>query len=225
MALILNIETSASVCSVCVAQDGKLIDWRENTEHNSHARVLTLLIEDLAGKNGLKLSRLDAIAVSAGPGSYTGLRIGVSVAKGLCYALNKPLIAVSTLKALAQGILLNHPAENSVLMPVIDAGRQEIYTALYKTNSEEIWEPTPVIVDSQLEERLSVFENIYIGGNAAAKCKELLHAKNVKFIENIFFDSRYMVNLAEALATQRCFENTAYFEPHYLKAFQSKKPG
>ncbi|MFN8287155.1 MAG: tRNA (adenosine(37)-N6)-threonylcarbamoyltransferase complex dimerization subunit type 1 TsaB [Chitinophagales bacterium] len=225
MALILNIETSSSVCSVCLAQNGTLVDWRENTDHNSHARVLTVLIEDLASKNNLKLAQLDAVAVSAGPGSYTGLRIGTSVAKGLCYALNKPLIAVSTLKALAQGILAHNTSENALFMPVIDAGRQEIYTALYSSKGEEIWSPFPVIIDEQLDEKLSVFENIYIGGNATPKCKELLHAKNVKFIENIFFDSRYMINLAEELAHRQLFESTAYFEPHYLKAFQTKRPG
>lgn len=224
MALILNIETTAGICSVNIARHGDLIDWTENREHNSHARVLVPLIDSLLKRNDVRLHELDAVAVSAGPGSYTGLRIGTSVAKGICYAINKPLIAVSTLKALAEGIKSSIETADTLLMPVIDAGRQEIYTALYSTAGEEIWPPAPVIVDMQLKEKISVFENIVIGGNAVLKCEEVLEQKNVKFIQNVFFDSRYMIKLADESAMQRHFENTAYFEPHYLKAFHSTKP-
>ena len=131
MALILNIETSSPVCSVCVAKDGAVFAFKESREPNSHARLLTVMIDELFSENKLSFQQLDGIAVSAGPGSYTGLRIGVSVAKGLCYALNKPLISVPTLSSLAEGIKQKVKVTDVFFMPVMDARRMDIYTAVY----------------------------------------------------------------------------------------------
>ena len=131
MSLILNIETSSTICSVCLAKDGLLLGHRQDKQGNSHARVLTVFIEELMQKHQLSFHQLDAIAVSAGPGSYTGLRIGTSTAKGLCYALNKPLIAVPTLAAMADGVIRQTNDSNAAFMPALDARRMDIYTAVF----------------------------------------------------------------------------------------------
>ena len=142
MSLILNLETSTQICSVSLSEDGNVIGWKEDSEGRNHAKLLTVFIEDLLKEKGLNPEDLDAIAVSKGPGSYTGLRIGVSAAKGMAYALSIPLISVNTLKMLASGYLQNHQElrsqQNILVCPMIDARRMEVYSAIYDTSLSEI---------------------------------------------------------------------------------------
>lgn len=179
--------------------------------------MLTTLIDEVCKTTGINLKQLEAIAVSAGPGSYTGLRIGASVAKGLCYGLNKPLIAVSTLAALAEGIKEKIYDKETILMPVIDAGRNEIYTALYRYDGTEIWAPAPVLLLESLKIQLDGLGKITIGGNATDKCKAFFKEETIKFSENVLFDSKLMTTIAYRKHLTRTYENPAYFEPHYLK--------
>ena len=222
MALILNIETTSPVCSVCLAKDGAVVDFRESREANSHARLLTVMIEELASSNRISFQELEAVAVSAGPGSYTGLRIGVSAAKGLCYALNKPLISVPTLFSLAHGIQQKIKSATAFYMPVMDARRMDIYTAVYDNEGNEVLKTACLTVNEESEKIIASFGDIYIGGNAVNKCKSIFTASNIHFVDEVDCDSRWMINIAEEKYRQNDFENTAYFEPVYLKEFTGK---
>ena len=222
MALILNIETASPVCSVCLAKDEALIDFREDKTGNSHAKILTVFIDELFKNNNIPIGELDAVAVSSGPGSYTGLRIGVSVAKGLCYALNKPLIAVPTLQALANGIRQKQKVESSFLMPVMDARRMDIYTAIYDFELKEIRKTDCATVNVEFENSLKAFEKIIIGGNAAEKCRPILASEKFSFTEN-YCDSRSMIHISFEKYMKQRFEDLVYFEPFYLKEFPVKK--
>ena len=222
MPLILNIETSSTICSVCLAKDGVLIDYREDKQGNSHARVLTVFIEDLMQKNNIAFNQLDAIAVSAGPGSYTGLRIGTSTAKGLCYALNKPFIAVPTLLAMANGVAKKMNEPSAAYMPALDARRMDIYTAVFDATGNELIKTQAVIVDSALAEQISSFEKLFVFGSGAEKCKEVFKSDTVHFIADIHCDARFMIPISEAKAHNNQFEDLAYFEPYYLKEFGAK---
>lgn len=222
MALILNIETSTTVCSVCLAKDDLVIDYREDKSGNSHAKILTLFIDELFKSNNILLSELDAVAVSAGPGSYTGLRIGVSVAKGLCYALNKPLISVPTLLALATGIKQKHNSPNAHYIPVIDARRLDVYTAVFNYELSEVVQISCSTLNETFESTLNGLENICIGGNALAKCQQALTSPKYTYVEGVDCDARSMVRISNKKYLKNEFENTAYFEPFYLKEFPAK---
>lgn len=224
MPLILNIETSTTICSVCIARDGQVLDIREDRQGTSHARVLTVFIQDLLQKNRIGFNDLDAIAVSAGPGSYTGLRIGVSVAKGLCYALNKPLIAIPTLQALAIGVRKSAEEVKASYMPVIDARRMDVYTAIFDYQGNETMPARAVTIDAQFAEEIAPFGKIIIGGNAATKCREVLNSSDIIFVEKVECNARWMVEFSEAAALNSSFADLAYFQPFYLKEFTSKSP-
>ena len=185
MALILNIETSSTICSVCLAKDGVLVDYRQDKQGNSHARVLTVFIEELMKENNLALSDLDAIAVSAGPGSYTGLRIGTSVAKGLCYALNKPLIGVPTLAAMAGAMLIKANDQFATYMPAIDARRMEIYTAVFDAEGREILTTRAAIVDEHFTELVKPFGKLIVAGSGAEKCKLIFKSSYIRVLDSI----------------------------------------
>ena len=219
MALILNIETSSPVCSVCLAKDGMLIDFREDLKGNSHAKILTIFIDELFSKNKISIAELDAVAVSAGPGSYTGLRIGTSVAKGLCYALNKPLIAVPTLLSLATGIQQKQNISSAYYMPVMDARRMDVYTTIFDSSLNEVRKTSCATLNEEFEKSLDGLGNIYIGGNAANKCRQVFTLGNFTFNEEIYCDSRNMVSISHKKYLNNEFENMAYFEPFYLKEF------
>jgi tRNA threonylcarbamoyladenosine biosynthesis protein TsaB len=222
MPLILNIETSSTICSVCVAKDGQLIDLREDKQGNSHARVLTVFIGDLMQKNKLALNDLDAIAVSAGPGSYTGLRIGTSTAKGLCYALNKPLIAVPTLLAMADGVMKKINEPTAVFMPALDARRMDIYTTVFDVNNKELMPTQAVTVNIALAEQLEPFNNVFVFGSGAEKCREVFKSAAIHFVPDIYCNAAYMIPVSEGKAKNKQFEDLAYFEPYYLKEFGAK---
>ncbi len=230
MALILNIETSTSVCSVALARDSKLLSVKEIDGENSHSSVITLFIDEVIKKAGVELSSLDAIAVSKGPGSYTGLRIGVSTAKGLCYAIDKPLIAVSTLQSMAYRMskryISKNPKNNPEVLfcPMIDARRMEVYAALYDVNNCIIRNISADIINKDSYSNFLEKRKVYFFGNGASKCKALLsHNKNAVFIDNMNASAVNMIDLAEKKYQEKDFEDLAYFEPFYLKDFLANK--
>ncbi len=222
MPLILNIETSTTICSVCLAQGETVIDYREDRTGNSHAKILTVFIEELFKSKNLPLSALDAVAVSSGPGSYTGLRIGTSAAKGLCYALNKPLISVPTLLALAIGIQQKQQVPSAYYMPVLDARRMDAYIALYDSDLNEVRQTNCITLNEEFENSIDGLGNIYIGGNATEKCRQAFSSPNLIYTEQVDCDARNMVRISNKKYLKNEFENTAYFEPFYLKEFPEK---
>ncbi|RLD35750.1 MAG: tRNA (adenosine(37)-N6)-threonylcarbamoyltransferase complex dimerization subunit type 1 TsaB [Bacteroidetes bacterium] len=223
MGLIINIETATQVCSVALAKDGELLAIRELNEKNVHAEVLTNFIQEVIDESSLTLKDLDAIAVSMGPGSYTGLRIGLSTAKGLCYSLDKPLIAISSLQAMAQYAafeLQDKLKKNTLLTPMIDARRMEVYTAFYKTDITEASKIAPHIFseESFIEEEKE--HELILTGDGCAKSQELFsERKNIHIYPEILSSSKGMVPLSEKKWIAQDFEDIAYFEPFYLKEF------
>lgn len=223
MAQILSIETGTEVCSVALARDGELISLRESTEGRNHAHNLALYIKEILDENDIYAQELDAVAVSGGPGSYTGLRIGVSTAKGICYALGKPLIAISSLQSLANialeeynaGIVEIENPDTSVLCPMIDARRMEVYTQLFNMKLRKMSEIEAKIIDPI---SFAEYENLIIFGDGAAKCKQILTSDNVHLVR-IASSARGMVSIAQDLFDANQFVDTAYYEPLYLKNF------
>ncbi|RLD89712.1 MAG: tRNA (adenosine(37)-N6)-threonylcarbamoyltransferase complex dimerization subunit type 1 TsaB [Bacteroidetes bacterium] len=225
MAFILNIETATRVCSVALAIDGVVTSIRESHVANSHSELITLFAEEVMNEAGIPFSRLDAISVSMGPGSYTGLRIGVSTAKGLCYSLDKPLIAISTLKAMAAGMAGLVEDDQFLLCPMIDARRMEVYAAVYDLQLRELRPTEAVIVDDQSFGELLESHNILFAGDGAPKCKEVLsHQQHAVFHDEFHPSTRYMATLSEQKFRQNVFEDVAYFEPFYLKDFVAGIP-
>jgi tRNA threonylcarbamoyladenosine biosynthesis protein TsaB len=216
MSYILNIETSTKNCSVALSKNGKLIDAIDYKEEGySHAEKLHVFIEQLVSKNTLSLKDLSAIAVSKGPGSYTGLRIGVSTAKGLSYALNIPLIAISTLEHMAHQI---HD-KNAFIIPIIDARRMEVYSAVFDSTQTKIREIKAEIIDeNSFSEYLSKKKTFFIG-DAVKKVKEVIKHPNAVFIENSYPSAKEMTSLSYKKLVDKDFVDTAYFEPFYLKDF------
>jgi len=231
MALILNIETSTEVCSVTLAEDGKLLFKKESLEGLNHSKILTVFIEDLFKENNIQPKMIDAVAVSKGPGSYTGLRIGVSVAKGLCYGLNIPLISVNSLEIL--GIFaakntdkyqLTNDGKPVLFCPMIDARRMEVYTALYNINGEEIRPVSAEIIDEHFLSDLFESHKILFFGNGAEKCKTLIKNANALFVGPMATSAEYMQVISEEKFSKKQFEDVAYFEPFYLKNFVATIP-
>lgn len=227
MALILSIETATEICSVALSQNEEILAVKESGGTNEHSALLNIFIRDVMAMAGLELSALDAVAVSMGPGSYTGLRIGVSSAKGLCYALDKPLISVSTLQALAAKTLMDYPAleeENTLVCPMIDARRMEVYMALYGKSLQLVSPVSAVVIDSNSFSSYTG-KRIAVVGNGAEKCRDILaNDKNVAFPGLILPSAVAISKLALEKYTMSSFEDTAYFEPFYLKDFIAGVP-
>jgi tRNA threonylcarbamoyladenosine biosynthesis protein TsaB len=222
MALLLSMESSSKTCSVALHNENGLIASYTISEERSHSKVITVLIEKLIKENKFLMRNIDAVAISKGPGSYTGLRIGVSTAKGLCYALEKPLIAINTLQAMAYQI--DKTIYNDYLLcPMIDARRMEVYTALFDSSNCFITETEAKIIDeNSFNERL-VSNKILFFGDGSLKCQSLLSRhKNAYFIEDMNPSAIYIGHLALESFNKRSFEDLAYFEPFYLKDFVSK---
>jgi tRNA threonylcarbamoyladenosine biosynthesis protein TsaB len=226
VSLILNIETATAVCSVALSQNGNLLALVEEKKANAHAENITLFVEKVFEKSGKKISDIDAVAVSAGPGSYTGLRIGMSTAKGLCFALDKPLIAISTLKSMANGVVKKFPAQEGVLLPLLDARRMEVYCAAYDLQLNELIAPCAKIMDEFAFKELLVKSPVYFFGDGSEKCKSLYSKnKDAIFIDDFFPSAISMVELAEEKFARKDFENSALIEPFYLKEFYGVKSG
>ena len=221
---ILQIETATAVCSVALSIDGKTVSIKEESGQNLHASNLTLFIESVMQNSELNLSDLDAIAISKGPGSYTGLRIGVSTAKGLCYALDKPLVAIETLKMMAAGFVLEKPDYEGLICPMIDARRMEVYTTVLDGNLNVLEETSAKIIDEQsFSELLSNYKITFLG-DGAAKCADVLNHPNALFSDSNFNSAGNMSSLALNAFTHANFEDVAYFEPFYLKDFVLTQP-
>lgn len=215
MSLILNIETATKNCSVALSKDGKTIACKEIAEQNfSHAEKLHVFIADLLAENQLNFSNLSAIAVSQGPGSYTGLRIGVSSAKGLCYALNIPMIAIDTLQLLALQIQI----DEGVIIPMIDARRMEVFSAFYDKNHNQIRNTQAEIIDEKSYQEIS--DKIHLVGDGTEKFNNILIDDKFVFHSNIIFPSATQMSLLSFdKFKNRDFVDVAYFEPFYLKDF------
>lgn len=225
MALLLNIETSAQVCSVCLSKDGKVIEMRENQDGKSHATSLTPYIEEIFNSCEYTLKDIDAVVISKGPGSYTGLRIGVSTAKGICYALNKPLIAINTLKSVCNGLIQNNDLDKKALfVPLIDARRMEVYSAIFDFDLNEKREIKAEIIDENSFDEFLTDQKVYMFGDGAEKCKNIIHHENAEFVDDILPSSAYLIELAELAFKQKDFVDVAYFEPFYLKDFIATIP-
>jgi tRNA threonylcarbamoyladenosine biosynthesis protein TsaB len=224
MALILNIETSTTVCSVALAINGNPSIIRATHDANSHAEMLTVLIDEILKTAGIQVSGLDAVAVSQGPGSYTGLRIGVSTAKGLCFSADIPLIAVDTLQAMAHGAKRHHPAYNR-LCPMIDARRMEVYCAVYDEDVNTIHETKAMIIDGDSFSELLDTHTVLFFGDGAGKCKSVLAENpNAHFLDDFHPSATFMSPLSYRKFLSGEFANLAYFEPYYLKDFLAGKP-
>lgn len=228
MAYLLHIDTATQVCSVALSKDDTLIGLRESMEANVHSRFLTVFIGALLEESEIAYNQLDAISVSMGPGSYTGLRIGVSAAKGFCYGLDIPLISVPTMKSMAAGALevFHEKTENgSLLCPMIDARRMEVYTALFNTQLEQLMETDALIIDeNSFAEKLSKYKILFFGNGASKTAAILGDHPNVIYPGKFEISSRYMVKLAWQKFRSGDFEDVAYFEPYYLKDFVAGKP-
>ncbi|MCL3780393.1 tRNA (adenosine(37)-N6)-threonylcarbamoyltransferase complex dimerization subunit type 1 TsaB [Prolixibacteraceae bacterium JC049] len=227
MALILNIESSTEVCSVALGKEGKLVTYRENKEGLNHATLLTVFVEEILAEQNISINDIDAIAVSEGPGSYTGLRIGVSAAKGLCYAAQKPLIAISPLQAMASEAQKHINSEvldsSTILCPMMDARRMEVYSAQFDLHLNTKKETTAEIISEESFASELTDHQLYFFGNGAEKCKTIIQHNNAKFIDNIHTSARFMIELSEQKFQQNNFVDVAYFEPFYLKDFVAIK--
>ena len=215
MALILNIETATKNCSVALSKAGKTLAIRELSEQNfSHAEKLHVFIEELFLETNLKLQDLNAVAVSQGPGSYTGLRIGVSAAKGLCYALSIPLIALDTLEILARKIQVN----SGIIIPMIDARRLEVFSAFFDSSFTKIRAIKAEVIDENSYQEES--EILHLIGDGAMKFKEILTDEKFHYYPEIQFPSAAEMGLISFQKFEnKQFEDVAYFEPFYLKDF------
>ncbi len=222
---ILNIETSTGVCSVSVSDKDAILAARESRIDRSHASMLTVFIGEAMAEAGIDYNELSGVAVSRGPGSYTGLRIGVSAAKGICYGADIPLIALDTLLIMARGLLRNIADNDGLLLcPMIDARRMEVYTALYDTAGTRVKDITAeIIVNDSFKDYLDERKIIFFG-DGSGKCRDTLKHPNAVFIEGIYPSACYMAQLSFKAFAEKKFEDTAYFEPFYLKDFLATTP-
>ncbi|WP_295772497.1 tRNA (adenosine(37)-N6)-threonylcarbamoyltransferase complex dimerization subunit type 1 TsaB [uncultured Mucilaginibacter sp.] len=224
MSLILQIETATTACSVAIASQNEILAVKELNQRNVHAEVITVFIEEVFAALQMQYADIDAVAVSSGPGSYTGLRIGVSTAKGLCYGLDKPLIAVETLQAMANGMAELINDEDLLLCPMIDARRMEVYTALFDAKGNRLQPTTAEIIDEHSFASVLEQQKVLFFGDGAAKCQEVLGKwSNARFETDFINSAKHLSKGAfEAFSSQK-FEDVAYFEPFYLKDFIAGK--
>lgn len=227
MATILNIETSTEVCSVALTSEGQVLDHRENYEGQTHATLLSQYVKEMLDYARTRELRIDAIAVSIGPGSYTGLRIGLSEAKGLAFGLQVPLIGVNTLKLLTVSTMFHHfiDDEKVLFIPMIDARRMEVYTAAYDSALEPVVEPQAMILDeSSFSNLLSQGYTLVVMGNGSDKSRQVLKHDRIRFVEGIKPVAVDMLALSEKAYREQDFIDVAYSTPLYLKDFQATKP-
>lgn len=225
MPCILHIETSTKVCSVALSEDGKLLYHHEDFDGPGHSETSGVYVDEALSFANSHAIPVDAVAVSMGPGSYTGLRIGVSLAKGVCYGRALPLIAVPTLKVLCVPVLLGKEElpEDALLVPMIDARRMEVYSAVYDRSLKEV---RPIQADVVTSETYQEYLNrgpVYFFGNGAQKCQAVIQHPNARFIEGIHPLAKNMFPLAERSMHLKEFQDVAYFEPFYLKEFVAIK--
>ncbi len=226
MSCILNIDTSTNVCSVAVSQDGACIFDKEDHSGPNHAERLGAFVDEALSFIDNHAIPLDAVAVSCGPGSYTGLRIGVSMAKGICYGRDVKLLAVPTLELLCVPVLLREMVtdDDALLCPMLDARRMEVYAQLFTRSLREVRPIQADVVDADTYREYLDKHPVYFFGNGAMKCKEVIDHPNAHFIEGIEALAKNMLPLAERRMAREEFEDVAYFVPFYLKDFVAKQP-
>ena len=231
--MILCLETATPSCSVALVHNGEVLAYEEDPKGQNHSEKITLFIDSVMKKAGISYNQLDAVAVSMGPGSYTGLRIGVSTAKGICYAVSKPLIAVETLEAMAYGgkLVISSKVEKSslngniMLVPAIDARRMEVYAAIFNENVNKIKDTEAVIIDESSFADLKNNHHLYLFGDGADKCAELFaNDDKITVIKDFYCSARYMNTIAQQKLNNKDFVDVAYFEPFYLKDFVPGTP-
>ncbi|MBF1428212.1 tRNA (adenosine(37)-N6)-threonylcarbamoyltransferase complex dimerization subunit type 1 TsaB [Hoylesella nanceiensis] len=225
MSCILNIETSTNACSVAVSQDGSCIFNKEDHEGPNHAVILGVFVQEALSFIDSHAIPLDAVAVSCGPGSYTGLRIGLSMAKGICYGRDVKLIAIPTLELMCVPLLLGEKIneENALLCPMIDARRMEVYSQFFDRALNEVRSISADIVENNTYDDILAQQPVYFFGNGAEKCHEVLTHHNAHIIEGIVPLAKNMYPLAEKRMANEQFEDVAYFVPFYLKDFVAKE--
>ena len=208
---ILHLETATKVCSLAISNNGTVISIKETVSDGyTHSESLTLFIQDVLNQAQLTLADLSAVSVSAGPGSYTGLRIGLSTAKGLCFALNIPLIAIDTLTALKNVM----PSGEMPVIPMLDARRMEVYAQVFDADGQTLQEIDAIVLT---EDSFSDFEPFIVLGDGAAKCKEMWGHRNITWNENVLSSAKGQASIAYEKFQKKEFENLAYFSPIYLK--------
>lgn len=223
MAYILYIETTTKNCSVALAENNNLLDEKEiSSENYSHSENLTIFIKEIIEKNNLKFNQLNAVAISQGPGSYTGLRIGTSTAKGLCYALKIPLISVNTLKGIALHAKENNTADSYFSM--IDARRMEVFLEVFDKKIKSTSPTLAQIIDENYLSKLSKEKSIVFCGDGAAKFSEIVKTYSSITIDEFYPSAKYMIGEGYEKFKNNNFEDVAYFEPYYLKDFIAGKP-
>lgn len=225
MSLILHIDTAVSSASICIAQNGVLLGMTENKNQKEHADWLHPSIDTLLKENGITITDLTAIAISNGPGSYTGLRVGLAAAKGFCFALDIPLITLSTLEVMAVAALSNQTTNQLInqltyFCPMIDARRMEVFTALYDFNLKMIQPPHALVIDEKSFEKELATGKILFFGNGAEKCKGIIKPSNALF-ETVEQNASFMIALAEKKMQENDFADVAYTEPFYIKDFHT----
>lgn len=225
MACLLNIDTSTSICSVAVSVDGHILFNKVSFDGPSHAALLGVFIEEALTVLKDKSLKPDAVAVSGGPGSYTGLRIGVSMAKGLCFGYDIPLIHLSTLGVMASGAIHKRKEANALYCAMLDARRMEVYAAIYNADMQVIREVSAdIVTEETYASYLADYPTVYFFGNGADKCKEVITSPKAVFVEDIHPLATDMIPFAEEAFLNKQFEDVAYYEPFYLKEFVATVP-
>ena len=226
--MILCLETATPVCSVALNSACCTLAMRETEGQNAHSEKITNFIREVMEETGIDYSKLDAVAVSQGPGSYTGLRIGVSTAKGICYAADLPLMAIDTLEAMAYGMkakLGSQIDENDLLIPMIDARRMEVYAAVFDANLQRINDTAALVINENTFVDLQKYHRLWLFGDGAPKLKQVFENQpNVNIVDGFKPSAAYMLNLADKALREHNFVDVAYFEPFYLKDFIAGKP-
>ena len=226
--MILCLETATPVCSVALNEGCCTIALRETEGQNAHSEKITNFIREVMETAKIDYKQLDAVAVSKGPGSYTGLRIGVSTAKGICYAADLPLMAIDTLEAMAYGMkakLGSQIGENDLLIPMIDARRMEVYAAVFDANLQRINDTAALVIDENTFVDLQKYHRLWLFGDGALKLKQVFENQpNVNIVDGFKPSAAYMLNLADKALREHNFVDVAYFEPFYLKDFIAGKP-
>jgi tRNA threonylcarbamoyladenosine biosynthesis protein TsaB len=219
MAIILSIDTSTTVCSVALHKEEKLLAKTTLFSDYTHSSMLTTLVQNIMDTNNLPLSELHAIALSKGPGSYTGLRIGVSTAKGLCFGLDVPLIAINTLEAFALQVIPYYKGMGYLYCPMIDARRMEVYCSILDENLQILQQTEAKIINKDSFNEFLSNKKVIFFGDGASKCRAILDSQNAVFLENMYPDAAQIGQLAINKYLQNHFEDVSYFEPYYLKEF------
>ena len=227
--MIICLETATVLCSVALCNSAGIVSLRESSEPKSHASMLTLFIEEILKENNIKARELEAIAVSKGPGSYTGLRIGVSVAKGIAYAASIPLIGMETTRSMFWGISgqINNDLSidnDSLYCPILDARRMEVYYALYDIRGKTVKDISAEIINEESFMTIPESRKIILFGDGAEKCKDVIKRKNIYFADNYKISASHMHKPVLQAFNDKHFEDVAYFEPFYLKDFITSKP-